>query len=120
MDINNIKPPGGYDPPTGPDEQPVAGKRDVSFPAKDKVESSDPAEAARPTLGVVAQFSRTELDDPAKIDGMVRASVSELVDSGLNVTGPLSGPEKQSLVDFLSSDPLVRRQVESYLRKVLV
>ena len=119
MDINNIKPPGGYDPPVGPDEQPIDGKRDASFAAKGKVESS-PEAAAPPTLSVVGQFSRTALDDPAKMDVMVRASVSELVDSGVNVTGPLSGPEKQSLVDFLSGDPLVRRQVESYLRKVLV
>jgi hypothetical protein len=120
MDIHNIKPPGGYEPPAGPDEQPVDGKRDGSFPAKGKVGSSDPTEVAPPTLSVVSQFSRTELDDPAKMDGMVRASVSELVDSGMNVTGPLSSTEKQSLVEFLSSDPLVRRQVESYLRKALV
>jgi hypothetical protein len=51
---------------------------------------------------------------------MVRASVSELVDSELNVTGSLSGSEKQSLVNFLSADPLFRRKVETYLRKVLV
>jgi hypothetical protein len=118
MDINNTKPPGGYDPPAGPDEQPVDGKRDASLAAKGKVESSP--EVARPTLSFVAQFNRAALDDPAKMDVMVRASVSELIDARLNVTGPLSGPDKQSLVDFLSGDPLVRRQVESYLRKVLV
>lgn len=120
MDINNIKPPGGYDPPSGPDEQPVEGKRDGSFTAKSKVESSEPAQAGRSTLGAVAHFNRTALDDPAKMDVMVRASVSELVDSGLDVSGALPAADKQSLVDFLSSDPLVRRQVESYLRKVLV
>ena len=119
MNINNTKPPGGYDRPAGSDEQPVDGKRDVSFAAKGKVKSS-PDAAALPTLSVVAQFNRTALDDPAKMDAMVRASVSELVDSGLNVTEPLSDPEKQSLVDFLSEDPLFRRKVESYLRKVLL
>lgn len=118
MDINNIKPPGGYDSPLSADEQSVDGKRDGSFTSKSKVESSP--EVARPALGVVAHFNRTALDDPAKMDVMVRASVSELVDSGLNVTGPLSGPEKQSLVDYLSGDPLVRHQVEAYLRKALV
>ena len=114
MDTNNIKPPGGDDPPEGSN-----GKRDASFAAKGKVESS-PEAAARPALAVVAQFNRTALDDPAKMGLMVRASVSELVDSELNATGPLSGPEKQFLVDFLSEDPLFRRQVESYLRKMLV
>lgn len=117
MDMNNTKPPGGNDPPVGPDEQPVNGKRDASFAAKGKVELSP--EEASPTLSFVAQFNRAALDDPEKMDVMVRASVSELVDARLDVTGPLSGPDKQSLVDFLSGDPLFRRQMESYLRKVL-
>lgn len=117
MDTNNTKPPGGNDPPVGPDEQPVDGKRVGSFSAKGKVELSP--DAAPPTLSVVAQFNRAALDDPAKMDVMVRASVSELVEARLNVAGPLSGPHKQFLVDFLSGDPLFRCQMESYLRKVL-
>jgi hypothetical protein len=121
MDINDIKPPGGQDSYVGPDDQPVGRKRDSRFAeSKSKLEASEPAEATGPSLGVVAQFRRAALEDPAKLDTMVRASVSELIDSGQNVTGPLSGPEKQSLVNFLSGDPVVRRQVETYLRKVLV
>jgi hypothetical protein len=121
MDINDIKPPGGPDPYAGSDEQSIDGKRDTQFAeSKSKLEASEPAEVTGPSLGVVTQFRRTALEDPAKLDTMVRASVSELIDSGQNITGPLSGPEKQSLVDFLSADPVVRRQVESYLRKALV
>ena len=121
MDINDIKPPGGPDPYAGSDEQSVDGKRDTQFAeSKSKLEASEPAEVTGPSLGVITQFRRTSLEDPAKLDTMVRASVSELIDSGQNITGPLSGPEKQSLVDFLSADPVVRRQVESYLRKALV
>lgn len=121
MDINDIKGPGGHDPYLGPDQQPVDGARENRFTdAKNKLEAPAPDEAACPALGVVAQFQRTALDDSTKLDAMVRTSVSELVDSGQNVTGPLSTAEKQSLVDLLSGDPLVRRQVENYLRKALV
>lgn len=113
MDIDNTKPPGSYDPTEGAD-----GQGDASFAANGKAKSS--AEAAEwPTLAVLAKFNRTALDDPAKMSLLVRASVAELVDSQLNLTRPLSDPEKQSLVDFLSRDPLLRRHVESYLRKVL-
>ncbi len=118
MDINNIKPPGDSDPYLSPDEQPVNGKRDSRFTeATSKPEASDPAAAS---LGVIGQFSRNALDDPNKLETMVRASVSELVEANQNVTGPLSDEQKQSLVNFLSEDPLMRRQVETYLRKALV
>jgi hypothetical protein len=121
MDINDIKGPGGHDPYAGPDQQSLDGVRGNRFTeAKNKLEASEADEAACPALEVVAQFQRTALDDATKLDAMVRASVSELIDSGQNVTRLLSSSEKQSLIEFLSGDPLVRRQVESYLRKALV
>jgi hypothetical protein len=121
MDINDIKPPGGPDPYAGSDEQAVGEKRDSRFAeSTSKLEASEPAKVTGPSLSVVTQFRRAALEDPAKLESMVRASVSELIDSGQNITGPLSGGEKQSLVDFLSADPVVRRQVETYLRKALV
>jgi hypothetical protein len=60
------------------------------------------------------------LQDPAKLDVVVRVLVSELIDSGQSATGPLSGTDKESLLDFISGDPLIRRQIETYLQKVLV
>lgn len=122
MDINNIKPPGGPDPYASPEDQPVDGKRDSRFSeaARGHLEASDPVQSTGTSLNVVTQYGKAALDDPAKLDSMVRDSVSELIDSSANITGPLSGPEKQSLIDFLSTDPMLRKQVESYLRKVLV
>jgi len=118
MDINNIKPPGDSDAYLSPDEQPVNGKRDSRF--TEATSNAETAEPAAPSLAVIGQFSKKALDDPTKLDTMVRASVSELIESNQNVTGPLSDSQKQSLVDFLSEDPLMRRQVETYLRKALV
>jgi hypothetical protein len=120
MDIHDIKPPGGDSPLIGSDAQPVDEKRDHAFAeTKDKLAASGSQGTESPALGVISQFSRSALDDPSKLDAMVRASVSELVDGGQNISGPLSPEHKQSVVDYLSSDPIFRQQVESYLRKAL-
>ena len=118
---NEIKPPAGFGPFVDPaGDNSVESNRDASFrKTQDGLRSSE--SPSTPTLGLatIGQFSKAELQDPDKLDGMVRASLSELIDSSQNFTGPLSPAEKQSLVDFLSQDPIVRRQVEGYLRKVL-
>lgn len=119
MRMDDVKPPAGN--PGIRDclpDTPAEPKATGGFAAKDKLQSFG-AEAERPTLGVASQFTRTALEDPAKLNDMVRASVSELIDSGDAITGSLSAAQKGSLVDFLSEDPLLRRQIETYLRKVL-
>jgi hypothetical protein len=118
MDINDIRAPGGFGPLGDPPaETPVKSKREDSFAdAKATILGSD---SPKP-FGVLTQFSKAALEDPVKLDVMVRACVTELIDSGQSVTGPLSSAGKESVLDFLSGDPLVRRQVEIYLRKVLV
>ena len=119
---NEIKPPGGFGPFIDPAaDNSVESRRETTFPKLQNTPlSAESSGTPLTSLAAVRQFSKAELEDPKKLDGMVRASVSELVDSSQGLTGPLSATEKQSLVDFLSQDPLVRRQVESYLRKVLV
>lgn len=119
---NEIKPPGGF----APFVNPAAGNsgdttRETSFQKSvDGVRSSESSSRPPGSLAAIGQFCRTELQDPDKVEVMVRASVSELIDSSESLTGALSAAEKQSLLDFLSQDPLVRGQLESYLRKVLV
>ena len=122
MGIDNIRPPGGHGPLVDPSaETPSGPNRQSSFAeARDKLEASDSAEPASSTLAAVSQFSRSALEDPEKRQAMVRACVSELIDSGQRVTGPLSGTERESLLDLLSADPLLRSQIETYLQKVLV
>ncbi len=119
MGIDNIKPVGN--PPLTPSsaEGPAdSTKPDRTFAdAQDKLRPSS-SEPGAPPVGVAAQFNRAELQDPAKLDQMVRASVTEMVDAQ-STPGPLSNNDKASLVDFLSGDPLVRQQIETYLRKVL-
>lgn len=118
---NEIKPSGGFGPFVDPAADSCAESTQGNFQkAKDALSSVESSDASPASLDIVRKFSKADLQDPDKLDGMVRASVSELVESSQGLTGPLSAAEKQSLADFLSQDPLVRRQVESYLRKVLV
>lgn len=116
MDINRIK-SGGYGQDyevTG--DTSVGNKSQTSFPvAGAKTEASAPRKA----LNAVAQFSKSDLADPGKLDGAIRACVSELVNSGQNLTGRLPAAGKQAVEKFLSSDPSFRHQVESYLQKTL-
>lgn len=120
MDIHDIKPPGTNGSLIGSDYENVEAKPEKEFAAaKSKLESRESEAPATPGLASLAGCSKAELDDPQKLEGIVRASVSELVDQGQNITGPLSQTQKQNLVDHLSSDPMFRRQVESYLRKAL-
>ena len=117
MDINDIKRPGTYEPSfEAPAETSPGPKGQGSFAATAAkvLESS-----STKSLGVVTQFDKSALADPQKLDTMVRACVSELVDSGQSVTGTLSSSDKQSLLNFLSADPWLRQEVEKYLRKVL-
>ncbi len=116
MDINKIK-RGGY----GQDFE-ISGetradlKRTSGF--SDAVTKTNPPSATK-TLKAVDQFSRSELSDPAKLDSMIRACASELIDSGQNLAGRLSVTDKQAVENFLSSDPSFRQQIESYLQKAL-
>ena len=118
MDINNIKGPGVFGPLSEtPTDTPTESKWQSHF--------SDATASLREVLGgkplsVVSQFSKSALEDPAKLDTMVRACVSELIDSTQGVTGNLSPVDKQALAEFLSTDPLLRGQIENYLRKVVV
>ena len=116
MDINKIKPAGyGQDlEVTG--ESRANATRQPSFPGTvGKVSSSPSAKI----LKSVAQFSKADLSDPGKLDGAIRACAAELVDSGQRLTGRLSVADKRAMENFLSSDPIFRQQIESYLQKSL-
>jgi len=119
MDLNDIKPPGldgaftGSVDPTS--QKPNAKKSPTqAFSVPSQLAADPPA-----PLKAVANLDKTVFQDPAKLHAAVRASIAELLDAGHSVTGPLSSSEKEFLTDFLSADPLMRRQVEGLLRKVL-
>lgn len=116
MDINNIKPPAGSGLGFNlPDDKARKPGREASFAdAAAKLRGSSNA----PPLQALSKLNKAALDVPEQLDAILRQCVSELVESGEEATGPLSKADKQHLTDFLSQDPFVRRQLESYLRKV--
>ncbi|HEX2600033.1 MAG TPA: hypothetical protein VHL05_14740 [Terriglobales bacterium] len=118
MDINNIKRPGGFGPLSeSPTDTPVDAKRESSFAdATARVRET----GAENSLGVISQFSKSALEDPDKLEEMMRACVTELIESQPNLASSLGTADKKTITEFLSADPMVRRELESYLRKVLV
>ena len=116
MDINNIKPPGGLSPGFGlfDDKARKAGQETSFADAAAKLRASGTA----PPLQALSKLNKAALDVPEQLDAILRQCVSELVESGEESTGPLSKADKQHLTDFLSQDPFIRRQLETYLRKV--
>ena len=116
MDIKNIKGPGNF--PGVPSEPPAESNASSKAESQFAEVVADTASTPVQTAGSVGQVQRAELDDPAKLESLVRACVSDLIAAGEEQMGQISPADKQSLAEFLSSDPLFRQQIESYLRKV--
>ena len=118
MAIDDIKPAGNSSQFSYPSaDAPGEAKPERNF-AEVKESSKVSTGGTDASLLGAAQFKKADLQDPAKLDLMVRTSASQLVDS--QTAGvPMSGADKQILADYLSEDPLMRQQIESYLRKAL-
>ena len=113
--MSEIKPTSGFGPLNQPSaDSPTDAQPSKNFPVVRG--SSDSPIGAAPALASVSGLSKADLQDPAKLDQAVRASVAELIDSQ-TASMPISIADQKSLADFLSQDPLFRQQVESYLRK---
>ena len=69
------------------------------------------------TKVITAQFRKADLRDPAKLELLIRGCADELIASARDITGPISDAQRASLVDFMSADPTLRRQIERYLEK---
>jgi hypothetical protein len=115
-----INPPGGPSPNDAylnTPERVNAGKPSAARP----VEPGNVAEAlpGTETSGVAARFTRADLNNPQAVDTMVRETVGELVQTQWAGKANLSPADEQNLVNFMSADPTVRKQVERWLDKVL-
>ena len=120
MDLDDVKPPGFDGAITGPlDQSPQTPEPGNSSRQAFALQPQAAPPQASPLLTSVAHLDKTVFEDPAKLEGAVRASISELIDSGQSATGPISSSDKEFLTSYLAGDPLMRRQVEGLLRKVL-
>ena len=118
MAMDDIKLPAGFGQVNQPSADTTAdAKPSRNFSVVTGNESAPSTEGVS-GLDVAARFSKVDLQDPAKLDHIVRSSVSEIVDTQTGSL-PISSTDKQALVDFLSEDPVFRQRIESYLRKAL-
>lgn len=120
MDLNDIKPPGFQGAAIGSTNDEPLKPELASQPAQLRaVQQPTDFVQVQPGLQTVTQLNKAIFEDPGKLDAAVHSCISELIDSGNSITGPLSASEKQFLTNFLSDDPTMRRQVEGFLRKAL-
>lgn len=66
--------------------------------------------------GVAAQFTKADLRDPDSLENALRCSIQELLGRDPR---PLSSEQRAALGDWMQNDPLIRRQLERYLEKIL-
>jgi hypothetical protein len=67
----------------------------------------------------MSQYRKADLKDPAKLEAMIQGSVKELIDAGIGGQTSLSHSQKQHIGDWMGGDPMLRRQIEKYLERVL-
>jgi len=115
-----IKRPGLGLPPLdrarGPRE---AGKPQADFAAQRRAqaESSAPVPESSGILpGVAARFTKADLRDPDSLEAVLQSAIQELL---LRDARPLNDHQRAVLGDWMRNDPLIRRQLERYLEKIL-
>jgi hypothetical protein len=112
----DIKPTGNFGQINYPSEQTGDTKPNRNFSVVQGPGNATTEPVSSPTEG--PKFSKADLQDPAKLDQLVRSSALEIVNSQ-TASAPLSNAQKQHLSDFMSEDPIFRQRIETYLRKAL-
>lgn len=64
------------------------------------------------------RYDAADLKDPVKAESAVRESLAALLGKQ-RIAGGLPDQEREKLLDFLQSDPIVRGRIDSLLKKVL-
>jgi len=118
-----IKPPGFGKPPLGPTGEPAeaAGKPGRKF--EPSVSEPPPlavqGQGVVPLPGIAAQCTRADLADPVKRETMIRSSLSEMMETRFPVLGAVPDAARKFLIDWMGGDPMIRRQLERCLERML-
>lgn len=115
-----IKRPGLGLPPLDRARAPQeAGKPQTDFAAqrRTQAESSAPVPEPSGTLsGVAARFTKADLRNPDSLETVLHSAIQELLQRDAR---PLNDHQRAVLSDWMQNDPLIRRQLERYLEKIL-
>lgn len=122
-----IKPPGSGKPNFKPTDetQKISKKTDKSFSVGRT--QSDPLQGASLTekaqkahfAGVTAQFSKTDLRNPQKVEIVVRESVQELLKTEFPKARFATEEDRKNFVELMANDPLFRGKLLGHLEKLL-
>ncbi len=107
----------------GPIGQPDPAKDPASTQRKTGSTAADSgfslAEAGKPApLTAPPGATRADLDDPSRLDALVRSSISQTLEAS-PLTAQLSAAHRQKLESYLASDPSMRGLVTRFLEGTL-
>jgi hypothetical protein len=127
MSIDDIKPTGGF----GQANYPSAETSADAKPSRNFAEVQNGAQQndVQSTAGIrgtvaasssagAAKLTKADLQNPDKLNQAVKDTASELVESQTAGTS-LSAEDKRALADYMSDDPVLRQNIEGYLRKAV-
>jgi hypothetical protein len=122
-----ITPPGSGKPNFKPtdESQKISKTPDKAFsverPQTDPLQGASLTEKAQQAnfSGVTAQFSKTDLRNPQKVELVVRASVQELIQTEFPKARFASEQDRKNFVELMANDPLFRGKLLGHLEKLL-
>ena len=121
-----IKPPGSGEPNFKPTEtQRTSKNTDKAFslgrPQADPLQGASLTEKAQQAhfAGVAAQFSKTDLRNPQKVELVLRASVQELLKTEFPKARFANEDDRKNFVELMANDPLFRGKLLGHLEKLL-
>ena len=121
-----IKPPGSGEPNFKPtDTQKTSKNTDKTFslgrPQTDPLQGASLTEKAQQAhfAGVPAQFSKTVLRNPQKVELVLRASVQELLKTEFPKARFANEDDRKNFVELMANDPLFRGKLLGHLEKLL-
>jgi hypothetical protein len=91
----------------------------------EKFKPAEPPSVSRPDSpppvisNLSAEFSRADLNDPAKVDQMVPRALDEVLQQDFRDAGLNLPEERKMVLDWMSEDPTFRSLALTYLRDVL-
>ncbi|HEX3821596.1 MAG TPA: hypothetical protein VHW45_14775 [Candidatus Sulfotelmatobacter sp.] len=117
MSIDDIKPTGFGQRSYPSAETTGESKPDRNFADVQKT-STGAGIATGASSAAAAKLTSADLQDPDKLNQAVKDTATELVESQTSGTS-LSANDKRALADYMSDDPVLRQNIETYLRKAV-
>jgi len=122
-----IKPPGSGEPNFKPtDETQKASKKtektfSLGRQQADSLQGASFTEKAQQAhfSGVTAQFSKTDLRNPQKVELVLRESVQELLKTEFPKARFANEEDRKNFVELMANDPLFRGKLLGHLEKLL-